>query len=334
MIHFITGIEDIDQEDWSSFVFNHPEGNIFQSPEYFKAVNKTNQNNCHAFFALDNQKIVGIIISNVLTEKGFILSLFSSRAVIFGAPLVKDNAPDIVDSLLKLFNSYITKVSIYSQFRNLFDTNSIKTSFYKNGFKYENHLNIIVDLDKSDKELWNNMHIKRRNEIRRAKKEGTYIKIANYQDSIECTYNILKEVYCRTKLPLPSKDYFKTIFTELGPDIFRVFVAKYEDKVIGTMYTLCYKETIYNWYAGSYVKFYNKYPNDLIPWEIFLWGKKNGFRRFDFGGAGKPDVPYGVRDYKKKFGGNLLSYGRYEKINKPFMFRVSKAGFILWRKIT
>jgi lipid II:glycine glycyltransferase (peptidoglycan interpeptide bridge formation enzyme) len=77
------------------------------------------------------------------------------------------------------------------------------------------------------------------------------------------------------------------------------------------------------------------HPNDLIPWDVFLWGKENGFTRFDFGGAGKPDVPYGVREYKKKFGGKMVSYGRYEKINKPNLMKIAKTGFQImqWLKM-
>jgi lipid II:glycine glycyltransferase (peptidoglycan interpeptide bridge formation enzyme) len=70
-----------------------------------------------------------------------------------------------------------------------------------------------------------------------------------------------------------------------------------------------------------------------MPWQVFLWGKKEGYRMFDFGGAGKPDVAYGVRDYKKKFGGQVVNYGRFEKIHRPFLYRTVKAGFNVYQRI-
>jgi len=109
--------------------------------------------------------------------------------------------------------------------------------------------------------------------------------------------------------------------------------ACYESEIIGCMLALSYKDTIYDFYAGSMVKFYNKYPNDLISWEVFKWGKGNGYKVFDFGGAGKPDVSYGVRDYKKKFGGEFVNFGRYEKVHQPMIFEIAKVGFKLWQKI-
>ena len=94
---------------------------------------------------------------------------------------------------------------------------------------------------------------------------------------------------------------------------------------------ITFKDTIYDFYAGSKVKFYNKYPNDLIPWEVFKWGKENNYKVFDFGGAGKPGVPYGVRDYKLKFGGELVNFGRFEKVNKPLLMKLGKTGLNLYR---
>ncbi len=99
------------------------------------------------------------------------------------------------------------------------------------------------------------------------------------------------------------------------------------------MLALSYKKCIFDNYAGSYLTHYNKYPNDLIPWEVFLWGKRNDYRVFDFGGAGKPDIPYGVREYKKKFGGEIVNYGRYEKIHSRFIYLMAKQGFKFWQKI-
>ena len=83
----------------------------------------------------------------------------------------------------------------------------------------------------------------------------------------------------------------------------------------------------------SNIEYYKKYPNDLLPWEIFLWGIKNKYSTFDFGGAGKPDIPYGVRDYKKKFGGEIVEYGRYLNVHSPSLMRLGRLGLKIWKKI-
>lgn len=97
------------------------------------------------------------------------------------------------------------------------------------------------------------------------------------------------------------------------------------------MVCLAYGDWLFDYYAGAYSQYYKKYPNDLLPWAVFLWAKRQGFTHFDFGGAGKPDVPYGVRDYKKQFGGELVCFGRYERVNHPKTFAVANQFFTLWR---
>ena len=94
-------------------------------------------------------------------------------------------------------------------------------------------------------------------------------------------------------------------------DYVKVFVVEIEGTIIGTRVELCFKDLVYDWYAGADDNYKNHYPNDVLPYSILIWGKENGFKSFDFGGAGKPDVPYGVRDHKLKFGGQMVEYGRF-----------------------
>lgn len=258
---------------------------------------------------------------------------FSRRCIIWGGPLVQTENPEVLPSILKTLNRISLKKVIYTQIRNFFNTNEVKTIFESSGFYYEEHLNIHVDLTKTEESLWKDVHTKRRNEIRRAEKEGTSFEILKDGIQLEETYNILDEVYTRAKLPLPDLIFFRRAFQNLTTEYFKIFVAKNEGEIIGTMYTFCYGDTIYDWYAGSYQKYYKKYPNDLIPWKVFLWGRENGYKKFDFGGAGKPNIPYGVRDYKKKFGGEFVNFGRYEKINKPMLFQLAKVGFNIYQKM-
>jgi lipid II:glycine glycyltransferase (peptidoglycan interpeptide bridge formation enzyme) len=114
----------------------------------------------------------------------------------------------------------------------------------------------------------------------------------------------------------------------------RTFVALFENKVIGIRIELIYKELIFDWYAGHDEVFNNKYPNDFLIFNVLRWGSlDSNLLEFDFGGAGKRSVPYGVRDYKSKFGGDLIEFGRFFRINRPLIFTFSKIGFYLFKKI-
>jgi len=329
-------VRELNKKEWSEFVNNNHHGNIFQTPEMFEVLKKTKNNEPKLFAAIniESKKIIGILISVIQKEYSGIIGSFTARSVIWGGPLVINDNKEINETLINYYNENIKRKAIFSQFRNLWNQESNRNYFENNGFEYEEHLNILIDLKKSEEELWKNVYSKRRNEIRRAKKEGTTVKELNDEHGIKEAYNILKEVYDMASLPLHDWSMFEATCKILYPkNMVKFFGAFNEGKLIGTIIVLCYKDMIYNWYAGSLRQYYNKYPNDLLPWEVFLWGKKNGYKIFDFGGAGKPNVPYGVRDYKKKFGGVFINFGRFEKIHKPTFMKFGRVGLKFWQKL-
>ena len=146
-------------------------------------------------------------------------------------------------------------------------------------------------------------------------------------------YNKLKETYSNAKIPLVDISLFKAIVSELVPEnMAKIWVVKYDNKMIGTIVTLIYKDTIYDWYAGSSRKYLKLCPNDVLPWTVIEWGSKNQYNIFDFGGAGKPTESYGVRDFKKQFGGKLVNFGRYEKIHSVSKSRIAEFGLKVYKK--
>ncbi len=332
-MEIVTEPEDIDLPEVEKFVVNHPNGNFFQSTEAYQFYRTVKYNTPLFIVAKDGPEIIGSLLAVVVREgkgpKGF----FSRRCIVSGGPLVKNDDPEICAGLLSALNTNIKGKAIYTQFRNFNDMHQINHVFLELGWKYEEHLNILIDLRKPEDALWKDVGSKKRNQVRRAAKEGTGFKLAESSADFLSTVDILTDVYDRAKLPLPGRDYFLSAFEKLSPEHLKVFVAVNHNKIVGTLYALSYKNVLYDWYAGAYQEYYNKYPNDLLPWSVFLWGKENGYHLFDFGGAGKPDKPYGVREYKKQFGGKVVNFGRYEKVHHPILFQIGKAGFVLWQKI-
>ncbi len=329
----IFDIKDIKLSDWTRFNIEHPQGNVFHSPEVFKAFSLTPLYKPVCVFAIDSKgEIVGLQQSCIIQEyKGFI-GYPTARSITWGGPLVENNEMAICDELISKHNKTIKSRAIYSQIRNLDDISFFSEILNKNGYKYKDHLNIIVDLKKTEEELWSDINSKRRNEVKKAIKNEVTVELRNDRDSLLKSYQILKEVYKVANLPLATFELFKNLSNESN-DSFRLgnFVALYEGEIIGCMFTLNYKKTIYNYYAGSKRKFYSKHPNDLIPWEVFKWGKLNDFECFDFGGAGAPGKSYGVRNYKMQFGGKTVNFGRYEKINNPLFYKIGTVGLKGWK---
>ena len=144
-------------------------------------------------------------------------------------------------------------------------------------------------------------------------------------------YEIIQEVYGRAKLPLVNIDLFSHMATTGTLAIF--FVKNADNEIIGCRFALLYKAVIYGWYAGSKQQFYNLYPNDILIWETLRWSCQKGYKIFDYGGAGNPNKPYGVRLFKSQLGGELVDYGRYTSIHSPLLYKIGKIGMKLKKHI-
>jgi lipid II:glycine glycyltransferase (peptidoglycan interpeptide bridge formation enzyme) len=322
----------IDREKWQLFVENHDQGTIFHTPYIYDIYKNTPDHEPFALFVVDeHDQIQAMLAGFIQTVKPGILSFLSRRAVLMQSPIY--NSPEDMQKLLKGLLEVIKRKVVYAEIRNHYCSGHNDKIYRDLGFKFEDHLNIIVDLTKSEDDLWKEVHSKRRNEIRKAIKEGLIFNDIT-KENIGSFYLILDEVYKRARLPLLPKVFFENAINSSNKDIgMRCFGAYYNDELVGCMLALYYKKVIFDMFAGSLSIHYTKNPNDLIPWEVFKWGRSNGFATFDFGGAGKPSVPYGVRDYKLKFGGELVNYGRYYFIQSQLIMKIAETGFKLLKKL-
>jgi len=328
----ILSLQNKDQNKWINFVHAHEHGSVFHTPFVMNLFERL-EGFIPFSLALvgENDEISGLMTGIVQTLKLGILAPLSRRVVSYSTPIFTE---DFTSEHMRLLTRKLDEYrAVYTEIRNNYISEETRRKFHEVGYEYEDHLNILIDLTNSHEQLWNDVHSKRRNEIRKAKKEGLTFRVFG-EDEVQDAYSILKEVYDRARLPLFPISFFTMGFVTSTYEVgMRGFGAYYGDQMIGCMITLCYKDTIYDFFAGSISKYYSKNPNDLIPWEVFIWGKDHGYKVFDFGGAGKPDQPYGVRDYKLKFGGGLVNYGRYTRIRNKNLYKLAETGFRALQKM-
>lgn len=326
-------ITEINQKDWSDFVKQHPKGNIFQSPELYEVYDKIDKCEPCIFIAYDDSlRIIGCLMSVIFKEYNGVLGKFTERSIVMGGPLVENDNLNIVQSLLQAYNTIIQKKAIYSQFRNLFDMTNVLSTMQNDGFKFEEHLDIFIDLDQTPEVIRSRVSKNKRGNISKSTNKGTIFKEITSYEEYQIAIDLVNGTYKRIGLPSLPRESFNMFYQLLYPKgILKTFAASYNNQLIGVRMELCYKDCVYDWYAGADDNYRNHYPNDFVPYHILMWGQNNGYKYFDFGGAGKPNVPYGVREHKLKFGGTLVNYGRFEKIHKPFLMLLGKFGFFLYK---
>ena len=326
-----------DTKQWGEFVYNHPQGNIFQTPEMAEVYKRTKNYEPISLAVLDtkNDEILAILQAVVIKEGG-VFRFFSSRSIIYGGPLLVKCEEDVeaFEMLMGFYDSMVRRKIIYTEIRNMWNTSQILNIFSNLGYVYRDHLNFLIDLRESKEKLWNNLSRKRRNNIRRGMKRGVIVDEITDKDQIPLFYNLIRETYKNAKLPLADISLFESVFELLVPKgNARFFVAMHENKYIGAILVLCYKKIIYDLYAGASRKYLYLCPNDILAWHVIAWGTERSYHVFDFGGAGDPNKKYGVRDFKKQFGGKLVNFGRYKKIHAPVKMNVADIGFKLYKSV-
>ena len=90
---------------------------------------------------------------------------------------------------------------------------------------------------------------------------------------------------------------------------------------------------VYEWYiCGLDTEYKEQYPSVMATWAAMEYANQHGLARFDVMGAGEPGVPYGVRDFKAEFGGELVEHGRYLCVLKPMLYKLGAIGVKILKK--
>ena len=328
-------VQSLRKEEWENFVYKHPGGNIFQTPEMYEVYKRTKHYE-PILLAVKNEsnEIFAIVLAVIEREFSGILGIFNARSSIYGGPLIVNEDINILELLLKEYDKIILKKALYTLCRNFWDTSGFNGIFKKCGYRYEEQLNFLIDLKRPPEMILSNFKRDKKRAVKKADKLGLDFKIADSINEVESFYKILLETYRKAGIPLADKTFFLSMFDQLcKKDEAKLFIAKINDDIIAGRFVLCYKTALFDWYAGAKSDSFSYHPNEFLVWCVLKWGAENGYHVFDFGGAGNPSEEYGVREFKKQFGGQLVNFGRYKKIHSPKKLWFSMKMFEMYRRI-
>lgn len=323
---------EIDRNKWEVIVENNPFASPFQTPNYFDFINAVPGYRAMAVAIEEEDKYYALAVVTLQKECG-IKGYFSRRGIIYGGPLFDPDCPEANELLLVKLVGVMQKLGIYFETRNFFDYGNQREGFSRYGWKYIPYYNFHLKLSgKSLENILSGMDYNRKREIKISIKEGaTYAECQNDND-LKALYFILAELYkARVRLPLPPFDFFNA-FYRFG--IGKIFIIKHNNVVIGGSFCpILANRAIYTFYYCGIRDYHKKiFPTHLAVLAAIEYGVKNNIDLLDFMGAGKPDLEYGVRKYKKEFGGELVEHGRFLKVTQPFLYRIGNIGLSILEK--
>jgi len=311
----------IDRQQWNTLVRTSDTGTWFQSPEVYDFYTSLpTLLEPFVYGVEESGELRAVCVGYVTKERNPIKHFFTRRAIILGGPAIANGAAkEEVTLLLSTLNLKLSTGSnapIYIETRNFNDYTPWKEAFEAAGFAYKPHLNFHVDPST------NNLSDNRKRQL---KKSDAITELATNESEIQEWYMVLTELYrTKVKTPLWPIDFFLAAYRQ---GIAKFLLVKYEGRVIGGSMVVADERTVYEWFeCGLNSEFKDQYPSVLATYAGIQLALQSACKRYDMMGAGEPGVPYGVRDFKAEFGGQLVEHGRFLSVCKPMLYRIGKWG--------
>ena len=355
MIRVLT-YKEIDRGEWSRLVQTSATGTWFQTPEAYEFF--ASQPKLFKPFLVGvicdpagaQTLLRGVCVGYVTVEKNPIKQYFTRRAIIIGGPVIANDATseEVETLMIAVRNQFkildfrfkILDSPIFIETRNFNDYSRWKGAFEKAGFEYKRHLNFHVDCTDKEK-MWERLSENRKRQVRHVNGDFKF-KISNLRfDNLSVTeqdvrewYEILSELYRKkVKTPLWPVEFFIEAYRQ---GIGQFMLVRHEGKIIGGSMVVRWKPnpspsikgrdvrgTVYEWFeCGLNAQYKEQYPSVMATYMGMCYAAEEGIGRYDMMGAGVPDVPYGVRDFKAEFGGQLVEHGRFVCVREPILYKI------------
>lgn len=313
MAHILT-YDLIDRQQWSELVRTSETGTWFQSPKAYDFFASLPELMEPFVYGVERaEKLCAVCVGYVTKEPNPIKQFFTRRAIIIGGVVMAANcAKEDIVILLNYVRKELKPKSIYIETRNFNDFSPWKEAFEAAGFVYKPHLNFHVD------PATNNLSDNRKRQL---KKSDAVVSEGVNELEIREWYEVLSELYrTKVKTPLWPIDFFLEAYRQ---GIAKFLLVKHEGRIIGGSMVVADERTVYEWFeCGLNAECKEQYPSVMATWGGIQLAHQSGCTRYDMMGAGEPGVPYGVRDFKAEFGGQMVEHGRFLCVCKPMLYRL------------
>ena len=308
----------IDRQQWNTLVRTSENGTWFQSPEAYDFYSSLpTLLEPFVYGVEESGELRAVSVGYVTKERNPIKHFFTRRAIILGGLIIAaDCAKPDIEHLLNIIRKDLEPKAIYIECRNFNDYTPWKEAFEAAGFAYKPHLNFHVDPST------NNLSDNRKRQL---KKSDAITELATNESEIQEWYKVLTKLYrTKVKTPLWPIDFFLAAYRL---SIAKFLLVKYKGRVIGGSMVVADERTVYEWFeCGLNTEYKDQYPSVLATCAGIQLALQSACKRYDMMGAGEPGVPYGVRDFKAEFGGQLVEHGRFLSVCKPMLYRIGKWG--------
>ena len=319
-----------DYSQWDAFVMAHPHKTIFQHPDMWQLYQSSEDIFPITIFSYDEyDDIDGVLLATVYSSQ-HIMRYFTTRVVVYGGPLIQAASTHDYDAILKFLVAELLKKipqhTLFVQIRNFTHNDQRDKTIQTLGFKRYDRLNIINQISESTNQ---GQHIfpARKRQIKAGKRDGLLVREAANEHDVWLFYQLLKQRYKKVRKPLPEYSFFNTFFKSSESNLLgKIWIVEKDGLVHGGMVCpITPLGTCYEWYICTDKNIKNS--GAVLTSGVLEDVCNMGCTQFDFMGAGLPGKSYGVRQFKRTFGGATENFGRYNKIHNRVLYTLTELGY-------
>lgn len=180
-----------------------------------------------------------------------------------------------------------------------------------------------IELNKveTNEELFNTIDKRSRRRVRKAKRDGLVIKLADSIDELKSFYRIFSKVAVEKGFLFRSYEYQKKLWDEyISRGNGNLFIGVYQEKIVGGEICLNFANKCLAMHIGVLPEYNKLCSNDVYNWESIRWAKEIGCQWYSFRGVGSTPTQ---EQYKKKFNPQIVSLvGYYDLPLRPIFYRI------------
>ncbi|MFC1644426.1 lipid II:glycine glycyltransferase FemX [Patescibacteria group bacterium] len=197
----------------------------------------------------------------------------------------------------------------------------------------------VIDISDDEEGIMSSMKPKTRYNIRLAKKKGVEVESFDknhekFEEHLEEFLRLTKVMAKRSKITPHPDAYYRKMVESISSEQVKLYVAKYEGKIITSALVIFYGEMATYLHGASDDEYRNVMAPFLLQWIAILDARERGCMKYDFGGIdvskveGKTNISKssleGVTRFKLGFSKNTdpVEYlGSYDLILSPLKYK-------------
>ncbi len=224
----------------------------------------------------------------------------------YGGPLFESHKPDdnifnLKKEFYKFFSNYCKRTNIISQFDRFHPL--IKNHVFFNDFSDLSQIRKTVHMDLiNEKNIWDNIEPKCKNKIRKAIKNNVKIIIEDEfatLDTFKYIYNTTMDKNNASHYYYFNDNFFEDTANNLENNMV-IANAYYEDNIIASSLIMNHNNYLHYHFSGTLKEYKYLQANNLLLYEVALWGSKNGYKYFHLGGGYESESD-SLYKFKKSF---------------------------------